>query len=71
MILTVQDELNSSSNHNLREKALHLYLQNVHHRISHIPQSKDTLQILMYWIMGQHSGQKCFKNIDKIGGEDK
>ena len=31
------------------------------------PQSKDTLQILMYWIMGQHSGQECFKTIDKIG----
>lgn len=31
------------------------------------PQGKDTLQLLMYWIMGQHSGQECFKNIDKIG----
>lgn len=26
-----------------------------------------TLQILMYWIMGQHSGQEIFKGIKKIG----
>lgn len=31
------------------------------------PTSKNTLQVLMYWIMGQHSGQEIFKNIDKIG----
>lgn len=31
------------------------------------PTSKNTLQILMYWIMGQHSGQKIFKNIKTIG----
>ena len=31
------------------------------------PASKDTLQLLMYWIMGQHSGQDIFKNITKLG----
>lgn len=31
------------------------------------PNSKHTLQLLMYWIMGQHSGKKEFKKIDKIG----
>jgi len=31
------------------------------------PTSHNTLQILMYWIMGQHSGQDCYKGIDKIG----
>lgn len=31
------------------------------------PQSKDTLQILMYYIMGIHSGKEEFKNINKIG----
>ena len=31
------------------------------------PTSIHTLQILMYWIMGQHSGQEVFKNITKIG----
>ena len=31
------------------------------------PRSNDTLQILMYWIMGQHSGQDIFKDITKIG----
>ncbi len=31
------------------------------------PSSKNTLQLLMYWIMGQHSGQKIFNGIDKIG----
>ncbi|MBR5923407.1 MAG: hypothetical protein IKZ59_06395 [Clostridia bacterium] len=31
------------------------------------PTSKDTLQLLMYWIMGQHSGQDIFKSITKIG----
>lgn len=29
--------------------------------------SKHTLQILMYWIMGQHSGQDIFNSITKIG----
>ncbi|MBR1658135.1 MAG: hypothetical protein IJ697_06690 [Synergistaceae bacterium] len=28
---------------------------------------KETLQVLMYWIMGQHSGQEVFKGITKIG----
>ena len=27
----------------------------------------DTLQVLMYWIMGHHSGQEIFKSITKIG----
>ncbi len=31
------------------------------------PTSKHTLQLIMYWIMGQHSGQKIFKNISKLG----
>ena len=31
------------------------------------PQSKHTLQLLMYWIMGQHSGQEIYKNITGIG----
>lgn len=31
------------------------------------PTSKHTLQLLMYWIMGQHSGQEIFKSIRKIG----
>jgi len=31
------------------------------------PTSKHTLQIVMYWIMGQHSDQKCFQSIDKLG----
>lgn len=29
--------------------------------------SKHTLQLLMYWIMGQHSGRDEFKNISKLG----
>lgn len=29
--------------------------------------NKHTLQLLMYWIMGKHSGQKIFKNINKLG----
>lgn len=29
--------------------------------------NKHTLQILMYWIMGQHSGQELFKGIHRIG----
>lgn len=31
------------------------------------PTSKHTLQLLMYWIMGQHSGKKEFENITKLG----
>ena len=31
------------------------------------PTSKHTLQLLMYWIMGQHSGQEIFKSINRIG----
>ena len=29
--------------------------------------NKHTLQLLMYWIMGKHSGKDIFKNITKIG----
>lgn len=31
------------------------------------PTNKHTLQLLMYWIMGQHSGQYIFKDITKLG----
>ncbi len=31
------------------------------------PTNKNTLQLLMYWLMGQHSGQDIFKKITKIG----
>lgn len=31
------------------------------------PTNKSTLQLLMYWIMGQHSGQKIYKNINQLG----
>lgn len=31
------------------------------------PTSKHTLQILMYWIMGQHSGKEEFKSITQLG----
>ena len=31
------------------------------------PTSKHTLQLLMYWIMGQHSGKAEFKGINKLG----
>lgn len=31
------------------------------------PTNKHTLQILMYWIMGQHSKKECFRNISKLG----
>lgn len=31
------------------------------------PTSKHTLQLLMYWIMGQHSGQEIYKNIKNLG----
>ncbi len=31
------------------------------------PTNKHTLQLLMYWIMGRHSGQAVFANITKLG----
>lgn len=31
------------------------------------PTNKHTLQLLMYWIMGQHSGQEIYKSITKLG----
>lgn len=31
------------------------------------PTNKHTLQLLMYWIMGQHSGQQIFREIKYIG----
>ena len=31
------------------------------------PTSKHTLQLLMYWVMGQHSGQDIYKKITKTG----
>lgn len=31
------------------------------------PTTKHTLQLLMYWIMGQHSGQDIYKKIQKLG----
>ena len=31
------------------------------------PTNKHTLQLLMYWIMGQHSGQEIYKTIQKLG----
>lgn len=31
------------------------------------PTNKHNLQLLMYWIMGQHSGQDVFKGITKLG----
>jgi hypothetical protein len=34
---------------------------------SYPPNKNNTLQLLMYWIMGQHSGQDLYKNIDKMG----
>ena len=33
----------------------------------HKPQGTDTLQLLMYWVMGQHSGQDIFKGITNVG----
>ena len=30
------------------------------------PPAKDALQVLIYWIMGKHSGQKVFENINKL-----
>lgn len=32
-----------------------------------VPKSSDTLQLLMYYIMGQHSAKEEFKSITKIG----
>ena len=29
--------------------------------------SQHTLQLLMYWIMGQHSGQEIYKGITRLG----
>ena len=29
--------------------------------------NKHTLQLLMYWIMGQHSGQEIYKKITRMG----
>jgi len=29
--------------------------------------NKNTLQLLMYWIMGQHSGRNEYKSVTKIG----
>lgn len=31
------------------------------------PTSRNTLQLLMYWIMGKHSGQKIFEGIQNVG----
>lgn len=31
------------------------------------PTIQHTLQLLMYWIMGQHSGQEIYKNINRLG----
>ncbi len=31
------------------------------------PTNKHTLQLLVYWIMGQHSGQKVYKSITRLG----
>lgn len=31
------------------------------------PKTQHTLQLAVYWIMGIHSGQECFRSIDKIG----
>lgn len=31
------------------------------------PTNRHTLQLLVYWIMGQHSGQSCYKKIKKLG----
>ena len=31
------------------------------------PTNKHTLQLLMYWIMGQYSGQEIYKNIQNLG----
>ena len=31
------------------------------------PTNKHTLQLLMYWIMGQHSGKIEYKGINKLG----
>ena len=31
------------------------------------PTTANALQVLVYWVMGQHSGQKIFKPLTKIG----
>lgn len=31
------------------------------------PKTQHTLQLLVYWIMGLHSGQECYKTISKLG----
>lgn len=31
------------------------------------PSSKHTLQLLMYWIMGKHSGQEIYENVHILG----
>lgn len=31
------------------------------------PTNKHTLQLLMYWIMGQHSEKEEFRNITRLG----
>ena len=37
-------------------------------KVSKYPPNIDyTLQILMYWIMGKHSGQRCYESITNIG----
>lgn len=35
--------------------------------LSKNPSPKYTLQIIMYWIMGQHSGKDIFKGISRVG----
>ncbi len=35
--------------------------------IRRTPNKDNTLQMLMYWIMGQHSGLKMFEGITKVG----
>lgn len=35
--------------------------------IKNKPTNKHTLQLLMYWIMGLHSGQRIFTDINKLG----
>lgn len=31
------------------------------------PNSKHTLQLLMYWLMGLHSGQECYQSLQNLG----
>ena len=35
--------------------------------LSSDPKPQHTLQLLVYWIMGRHSGQQLFKSITKVG----